>query len=174
MSNSLQPHGLQHTRLSPGVCLNSRPLSPWCHPTIPSSVTPFSSCPQSFPASGSFPVSQLFAWGGQSIGASASVLPMNIQGWFLLGLTCLIFLQSKGLSRVSWHHSSKVSILWHSAFMVQLSNDYWKNHNFNYIDLWLADLRLFSFLGHSQEQNQGALMGREQKHKIHKKNSKNL
>ena len=108
MSNSLQPHELQHTRLpcpslSPGICSNSCPLSQWCHPTISSSVTPFSSCPQSFPVSGSsFLMSRLFASGGQSIGASesASVLPMNIQGWFTLGLTGLISLQSKGLSRV--------------------------------------------------------------------------
>ena len=85
---------------SPGVCSNSCPLSQWCHPTISSSVVPFSSCPQSFPASGSFPVSQTFASGGQSIGASASVLPMNSQGWFPLGLTGLISLLSKGLSRV--------------------------------------------------------------------------
>ena len=97
--------GLQHTRFpcpspSPGVCSNSCPLSQWCHPTISSSVAPFSSCPQSFPASGSFPVSRLFASGGQSIGASASVLPRNIQGWFPLGLTGWISLQTKGLSRV--------------------------------------------------------------------------
>ena len=107
MSNSLQPHGLQHARLpcpslSPGVCLNSCPLSQWYHPTISCSVVPFSSCPQSFPASGSFPVSQLFVLGSQSIIASASisVLPMNIQVWFPLGLTGLISLQSKELSRV--------------------------------------------------------------------------
>ena len=103
VSNSLWPHGLQHTRLpcpslAPRTCTNSYPLSRWCHPTISSSVIPFSSCPQSFPASGSFLISQLFASGGQSIGAStsASVPPMNIQGWFLLGLTGLISLQSKG------------------------------------------------------------------------------
>ena len=94
ISDSLGPHGLQHARLpcpspSPGACLSSWPLSRWCHPTISSSVVPFS-CLQSFPASGSFPVSQLFASGGQSIGASASVLPMNIQDWFPLGLTGLI------------------------------------------------------------------------------------
>ena len=107
MSNSLRPHGLQHTRPpfpSPTrrVYSNSCPLSQWCHPTISSSVIPFSSCPQSFPASGSFPMNQLFTSDGQSIGASssASVLPMNIQGWFPLGLTDLISLQSKGLSRV--------------------------------------------------------------------------
>ena len=106
MSNSLQPHRLQHTRLpcpspSPRVCSNSCPLSWRCHPTFSSSVIPFS-CLQSFPALGSFPMSQLFASGGQSIGASASasVFPMNIQGLFPLGLTGLISLLSKGLSRV--------------------------------------------------------------------------
>ena len=92
--SSMWSHELQHARLpclslSPKVCSNSCPLNWWCHPTISSSVAPFSSCPQSFPASGSFPMSKLFASGGQSIGASASasVLPMNIQGWFPLGLT---------------------------------------------------------------------------------------
>ena len=88
MSDSLRPHESQHTRPpcplpSPGVHANSRPSNRWCHPAISSSVVPFSSCPQSLPASGSFPISQLFAWGGQSIGvsASASVLPMNVQDW---------------------------------------------------------------------------------------------
>ena len=107
MSDSLQPHGLQHTRLpcpspTPGAYSNSFPLSQLCHPTISSSVVPFSSCLQSFSASGSFPVSQFLTSGGQSIGvsASASVLPMNIQDWFPLGLTGCLFLQSKGLSRV--------------------------------------------------------------------------
>ena len=107
VSDSLQPHGLQHARLprpspAPRACSNSCPLSRWCHPTISSSVVPFSSCPQSFPASGSFLMSQLFTAGGQSIGTSAStsVLPMNIQGWFPLGLTGLISLKAKGLSRV--------------------------------------------------------------------------
>ena len=107
MSDSLWPHGLQHARLLclplfPGVCSSSCPLSQWCHPTISSSVSPFSSCPQSFPTSGSLPMSRFFASGGQSIGASASasVLPMNIQDWFPLGLTGLISLKSKGLSRV--------------------------------------------------------------------------
>ena len=105
--NSLKPHGPQHARLpcpssSPEVWLNSCPLSRWYHPTISSSVVPFSSCHQSFPASGSFLVSQLFVSGGQSIGASAStsVLPVNIQVWFPLGLTGLISLQSKELSGV--------------------------------------------------------------------------
>ena len=87
---------------SPGVCSNSGPLSRWCHPTISSSVVPFSSCLQSLPASGSFPMSQFFTSGGQSIGTltSASVLPVNIQGWFPSGLTCLISLLFKGLSGV--------------------------------------------------------------------------
>ena len=107
MSDSLWPHGLQHARPpcpspTPGVHPNSCPLSHWCHPTISSSVIPFSSCPQSFPASGSFQVSQFFASGGQSIevSASATVLPINIQDWSPLGWTGWISLQSKGLSRV--------------------------------------------------------------------------
>ena len=114
LSKSLGLHELQHSP-SPGVCSNSCPLTQWCHPTISSSVIPFSSCLLSFLASGSFPMSQLFAAGGQSTGASASVLPMNIQDWFLLGLTGL---QSKGLLAVQrtlksllQHHSSKASIL---------------------------------------------------------------
>ena len=108
VSESLWPHEPQHTRPScpsptPGVYPNPCPLSQWCHPTISSSVIPFSFCPQSFPASGSFPMSQLFASGGQSMGvsASASVLPMNTQDWTHLGWTGWIFLQSKGLSRPS-------------------------------------------------------------------------
>ena len=107
VSDSLRPRGLQHARLpcpslSPRVCSNSCPLSQWCHPNISSSVTPFSSCLQSFPTSGSFPTSRLFASGGQSTGASVStsVLPMSIQDWLPLGLTDRISLQSKGLSRV--------------------------------------------------------------------------
>ena len=101
MSDSFQLHGLQHAShpcpsLTPGAYSNSRPLSQWCHPTISSSVILFSSCLQSFPASGSFPMSQFFASGSQSIGvsASASVIPMNIQDWFPLGITDWIFLQS--------------------------------------------------------------------------------
>ena len=101
------PHGLQHARVpcpspSPSICSNSCPVSQWYHPTISSSVIPFSSCLQSFPTSGSFPMNQLFTSVGQHIGAlaSASVLPMNIQGWFPLGLTGVISLQFKGLSRV--------------------------------------------------------------------------
>ena len=132
MSKSLQLHGLQHTRLpcpslSPRVCSDSCPSSWWCHPTISSSVTPFSSWLQSFPASGSFPMSRLFTSGGDSIGgsASASVLPVNIQGWFPLGLTGLFSLLSKGLSRGLQHHSSKASVLRCSAFlMVQFSYPY--------------------------------------------------
>ena len=109
------------------ACSNSCPSSWWCNPTIFSSIVPFSSCLQSSPASGSFPMSQFFASGGQSIGVSASgsVLPMNIQDWFPLGRTGWISLQSKGLSRVFWHHSSKALILWHPAFfMVKLSHPY--------------------------------------------------
>ena len=107
MSDSLWSHGLQHARLpcpspTPGAYSNSCPSSQWCHPTISCSVIPFSSCPQSLPASGSFPMSQFFASGGQSIGvsASASVLPMNTQDWSPLEWTGWISLQSKGLSRV--------------------------------------------------------------------------
>ena len=125
-------HGLQHARPpcpSPShrACSNSCPLSQWCHPTISSSVIPFSPFLQSFPASGSFPISQFFALGGQSIGvsASASVLPMNIQHWFPLGWTGWISLQSKGLKRLLQHCSSKASILQRSAFfMAQLSYPY--------------------------------------------------
>ena len=129
MSSSLQPHGLQHSRLpcpslSPRVCSNSCPLSRWCYLTISSSVDLFSSCLQSFPASGSFPMSCLFTTSGQSFGASAlvSILPMNIQDWFTLGLTGWISLLFKGFSKVfSNDHSSKASILWCSTFfMVQL------------------------------------------------------
>ena len=118
-----------------GACSNSCPSTQWCHPTVSSSVVPFSSSLQSFPASGSFPVSQFFASGGQSVGvsASASILPMNMQNWFPLGWTGLNSLKFKGLSRVFsntiksllQHHSSKASILWCSAFFtVQLSHPY--------------------------------------------------
>ena len=107
VSDSLRPHESQHARPpcpspTPGVCSNLCPLSQWCHPTISSSVVPFSSHLQSFPESGSFPMSQLSAWGGQNIGVSAStsVLPMNTQDWSPLGWTGWISLQSEGLSRV--------------------------------------------------------------------------
>ena len=123
VSSSLPPHGLQHARLpcpSPTrrACSNSCPMSQWCHPTISSSAVPFSSCLQSFPASGSFPVSQLLTSCGQSIGASgsASVLLRNIQGWFPLGVTCLISLLSKGLSRVF----SNTTVQKHQLFGPQL------------------------------------------------------
>ena len=124
MSDSLWPHGLQHPRLhcpspTPGACSNSCPSSQWCHPTISSSVVPFSSCLQSFPASGSFPISQFCTSGGQSIGASASasVFPMNIQDWFPLGLTGLISLLSEGLSRVF----SNTTVQKHQIFGAQFS-----------------------------------------------------
>ena len=143
VSDSLWPHESQHTRApcpspTPGAYSNTCPLSRWCHPTISSLDTLFS-CPQSFPASGSFPMNWLFTSGGQSVGAStsASVLPMNIQGWFPLGLTCLISLQSKGLSRVS----SNITVWKHQFFSTQPSlcsihsltsiHDYWKNHSFD-------------------------------------------
>ena len=131
MSNSLQPHGLEHTRLpcpspSPRACSKSCPLSRWCHPIILSSVISFSSCLLSFPASGSFPMSQLFPPGGQSIGVSASVLLMNIQGWFVLGLTGFDLLAVQGtLKGLLQHYNWKASILWCSGFfMVQLSHSY--------------------------------------------------
>ena len=124
ISNTLQPHGMQHARLpcpspTPKAYSNSCPSSQWCHPTISSSNIPFSSCLQSFPASGSFPMSQFFASGGQSIGvsASASFLPMNIQDWFPLGLTDWISLQSKGHSRVF----SNTTVQNHQFFGTQLS-----------------------------------------------------
>ena len=149
MSNSLRHHGLEHARPpcaspTPGAYSNSYTLSWWCHPTILYSVIPFSFSLQYFPASGSFPVSWIFASSGQTIGASApaSVLPMNIQGWFPLGWTGLISLHPRDSqeSSLDWldlfevqgtlksllqHHSSKASILQHSAFfMVQLSHPY--------------------------------------------------
>ena len=146
MSNSLQPYGMQNIRLpcpslSHRVCSNSCPLSRWCHPTISSSIVPFSSRLQSFPASGSFLVNQFFASRGQSIrvSASASVLPVNMQDWFPLGLTGLVSLQSKGLSRVLfsttvWSMSfSALSRLYGPA--LTSINDYWKNHSFDYTDL---------------------------------------
>ena len=127
MSNSLRPHELQHPRPpcpspTPGVHPDSRPSSQWCHPAISSSVIPFSSCPQSLPASESFPVSQLFASSGQSIGvsASASILPMNTQVWSPIGWTGWISLQSKGLSRVF----SSTTVQKHQFFSAQLSSQF--------------------------------------------------
>ena len=125
VSDSLWPHESQHARPpcpSPtlGVHSNSCPLSQWCHPAISSSVVPFSSCPQSLPASGSFPMSHLFTWSVQSIGvsASASVLPVNTQDWFPLEWTGWIFLQSRGLSRVF----SNTTVQKHQFFSAQLSS----------------------------------------------------
>ena len=124
VSNSLRPHGLQHARLpcpspTPRAWSNSCPLSQWCHPTSSSSVVPFSSWLQSFPTSGSFPMSQFFTSGDWSIGvsASASILPMNIQDWFPLGWTGWISLLSKGLSRVF----SNTTVQKHQFFGAQLS-----------------------------------------------------
>ena len=144
MSDSLQPHGLHHARFpcpspSPEACSDSYPSSRWCHPTISSSVVPFFSSLESFPASGSFLMSQFFASSGQRIGTSASgsVLPMNIRDWFLLGLPGLISLLSKGLSRVF----SNTIVKKHQFFSAQPSlwsltsiHDYWKNHSFDYMD----------------------------------------
>ena len=125
MSDSLQPHELQHATppcpsQTPRVYSNSCPSSWWCHPAISSSVFPFSSCPQALYASGSFPMNQLFVWGGQSIGvsASASVLPMNTQDWSPLGWTGWMSLQSKGLSRVF----SNTTVQKHQFFSTQLSS----------------------------------------------------
>ena len=150
MSNSLRSHGLQHTRVphpSPtlAACSNSCPSSQWCHATISSSVIPFSSCLQSVPESGSFPMSQFFTSGGQSIGvsASASVLPMNIQDWFPSGLTGLISLQSKGLSRVFFNTTFKrinylmLSLLY-GPTLTSIHNC-WKNHSIDYMTSWNQD-----------------------------------
>ena len=143
MSDPFWPYGLPYARLpcpslSPGACSNSCPLSQWCYLTISSSAAPFS-CPQSFPASGSFPTSQLFESGGQIIvaSASASVLPMNIQGWFPLGLTCLISLQSRDSQssqapQFEVISSSALSLFYCSA--LTSIHDYWKNRSFDYTD----------------------------------------
>ena len=155
MFDSLQTHDLQHARLlcpplSPRVCPHSCPLSQWCYLIISSSVTHFFFCLQSFPASGSFPMSQLFSLDGQSIGASvsASVLPMNIQGWFPLGLTGLISFLSKGLSSIF----SSTTIWKHQFFGSQPSYgstltsvcDCWENHSFDYMELcWQSDVSIF-------------------------------
>ena len=149
MSDTLRPHELQNARLpcpslSPGVCSNSCPLSQCYHPTVSSSVTPFSSCSQSFSASGSFPMSQLFTLDDQSTGASASasVLPMNIQGWYSLGLIGLISLQSKRL----WRVFSNTTIQKHQFYGSQPS--LWSN---SYICTWLLEksigLTIGTFVG---------------------------
>ena len=138
MFDSMRPHGLQHARPpcplpTPGAYSNSCPSSQWCHPNISSSVIPFSSCFQSVLASRSFPRSQFFASGGNSIGVSAStsVLLMNIQDWFPLGWTGWISLKSKGLARVF----SNTTVHKHQFFGVQPSltsiHGYWKNHSFD-------------------------------------------
>ena len=147
MSKSFQPHGLQHTRLpcpslSLQVCSNSCPLSQGCYLTISPFATPFSFCLQSSLISGSFPMSLLFTSGDQNIGAqsaSAIILPMNIQGWFPLGLTGLISLQSEGL----WSVLSSTTGPKHQFLALRLLygptltsvNDYWKNHSFDYTEL---------------------------------------
>ena len=155
MFDSLRPHGPQHARPpcpspAPGVDSNSCPLSRWCHPTISSSVIPFSSRLQSFPVSASFPISQFFTSGGQSIGVSAStsVLPMNIQDWFPLGWTGWISLQSKDSQESSPTPQLKASILQCSAFfIVQLSHPYMttgKNHSYDKMDLcWQSNVFAF-------------------------------
>ena len=142
MSHTLQPHGLQHARIScpsptPGACSKSCPSSWWCHPTISSSVVLFSSCLPSCSASGSFPVSQFFALGGQSIGisGSASILPINIQDWSPLGWTSWISLQSKGLLRVFsnttfWSINSSTLSFPYSPTFTSI-HDCWKNCNFD-------------------------------------------
>ena len=149
MSNSLWPHGLQHAglpcpSLSSGVFSSSCSLSWWCHPTISSSVAPFSSCPKSFPALGSFPISQLFVSSGQIIGASAlsSIPPMNINDWFHLWLTGLISIQSTGFSRIF----SNTTVQKHQFFYTQPS--LWPN---SYIHVWLLKktlaLTIWTFVG---------------------------
>ena len=137
---------------SPEVFPSSGPLHWWCHPTNSSSGALFSFCPQSFPVLGAFPISQLFTSGDQIIRASASVLPINIQGWFPLGLTGLIFLQSKGL----WGVFSSTTIQKHQFFDAQpflrsnshiCTHDYWKNHSFDLMDLcWQNDVPAFNTL----------------------------
>ena len=154
MSDSLRPHELQHSRLpcpslSPRVCSNSYLLSQWCHPTISSSVAPFS-CPQFFPASGSFSVSQLFASGGQSTGASASVLPITIQGWFPLGLTGLSPCCPRDSQESSAPQSESINFLvlifLYGPTLTSI-HDYWKNHSCDHIDIyWQSDVSAFKWL----------------------------
>ena len=155
MSDSFWPHGLQHTRfpcLSPTsrACSNSCPLSRWCDPTTSSSVVPFSFCLQSLPASGSFLRRQPFASGGQSMGtsASASVLPMNIQGWLLLWLSGWISLQSKGSRVFSPQFKSITSSMLSFLYGPTLTSvyDYWKNHSFDYMDIcWQSNVAAFEY-----------------------------
>ena len=129
---------------------DSHPSRQWCHPAISSSVVPFSSCPQSLPASESFPMTQLFTWGGQSTGVSAlaSVLPMNTQDWSPLEGTGWISLQSKGLSRVQHHHSKASSLGTHTSLWSNSHIHTWlmENHSFDYMDLcWLSDVSAFEY-----------------------------
>ena len=153
MSTFLRLHELQHAKLpclspTPRAYSNSCPLSQWCHPTISSSVIPFSSHLQPFPASGSFPMSQLFTSGGQSIGVlpSASILPMNIQDWFPLEWTGWISFQGT-LKTLLWHHSSKASILQRSAFfIVQLSYPYTTNGKTIALTRWIFVGKVMSLL----------------------------
>ena len=152
MSETLRPHGLQHTRplcpsQTPGVCSNSCPLTRWCHPTISSSVIPFSSCLQSFPASESFQMSQFFTSGGQTIRVSAlaSVFPMNVQHWFplgrLVGFPCSPrdSQESSATPEFKSIKSSALSFLYSPALIS--IHDYWKNHCFDYTDCcWLFNM----------------------------------
>ena len=155
MSNSLWPHEQQHTRLpcpslSPWACSNPCPFSRWCHPTISSSVTTFSSCLQSFPVSGSFSMSRLFASGDQSIGAStsATVLPMNIQSCFL-GLTGLISFCSRDSQESSlarqFKSISSLMLSLHYGPTLTSKHYYWKNHSFDYMTslCWQSDVSTF-------------------------------
>ena len=155
VSDPLRPHESQHARPpcpspTPGVHPNPCPSNLWCHPAISSSVIPFSSCPQPLLASGSFPMSQFFVWGGQSIGvsASASVLPMNTQDWSPLGWTGRISLQSKGLSRVFSNNtvqsiSSLALSFLHSPTLTS-THDHGKNHRFHQTDLcWQSNVSAF-------------------------------
>ena len=158
MSDSLQPQGLEHTRPpcplpTPGACSNSCPLSWWCHPTVSSSVVPFSSRLQSFPASGSFQMSQFFTSGDQSIGvsASASVLSMNIQHWFPLGWTGWISCSPRDSQESSQTpqfksiNSSALSLLYGSS--LTSVHDYWKNHSFDHMNLCQqSDVFAFSYI----------------------------
>ena len=142
MSDSLRPHRLQHTRLLypplyPRVCSDSRPLIQQCFLTISSFAAPFSFCLHSFPASGSFPMSWLFTSGGQNIGTSASVLPMNIQGWSPLGLTWSFSSRDSQESSLASQFKSMSSLALILLYdpTITCVHDYWKNHNFNYSDL---------------------------------------
>ena len=157
MFNYLRPHELQHGRLpcplpTLGARSNSCPSSQWCHPTISSFVILFSSWLQSFPASGSFPMSQFFTSDGQNIGVSpsASVLPMNIQDWFPLGLTGLISLQSNSPTPHSKHQFLGAQF---SLWSVTSIHDYWKNHSLDYMDLcWQSNVSAFGHSFSSKEQ----------------------